>query len=124
MNSKLLALSATLLLATASPAFARSSAGLAIGGNTIAGPGARSLAAGLSGTIYTNDAANTDACTTIVNGGRGAVRITVTGDGSGSIDVAPAATAAICRDDVSEIQLLCLGVAPNSCSVQWRVDRD
>jgi|JI10StandDraft_1071094.scaffolds.fasta_scaffold400823_3 hypothetical protein len=124
MNLKPLALAATLSLAIATPAFAAPSAGLAIGGNTIAGPGALSLAPGLSGIIYTNASGDTDACTTIVNGGRGAVRVTVTGSGSGTIDVAAAATGALCRDDVSEIELLCLGVAPNSCSVQWRVDRD
>ncbi len=124
MNIKHLALAATLTLAIAAPAFAAPSASMAIGGNTIAGPGATSLAPGLGATIYTNDSGNTDACTTVVNGGKGAVRLTVVGNGSGTIDVAAGATGALCRDDVSEIDLLCLGVAPNSCSAQWRVDRD
>ncbi len=119
-----LALTSALSLAIASPTFAAPSAGLTIGGNTIAGPGTTSLAPDISATIYTNNAGNTDACTTVVNSGRGAVRVTMVGGGTGTIDVAAGATGAICRDDITEIDLTCLGVAPNSCRVQWRVDRD
>lgn len=124
MKIETLALAAILSLALAAPALAAPSAGLAIGGNTIAGPGTTALASAISAIIYTNAAGDTDACTTVVNGGKGAVQLTVVGNGSGTIDVAAGRTAALCRDDVSEIELSCLGVAPNNCSAQWRVDRD
>jgi hypothetical protein len=58
-----------------------------------------------------------------VNTGRGAVRLTLTGGGAGTIDINPGRSAALCRNDVTEISIDCLGVAPNSCAAQWRVDR-
>lgn len=119
-----LTLASALSIAIASPALAAPSAGLTIGGNTIAGPGTTSIAADITATIYTNGAGNTDTCTTLVNSGRGAIRLIVVGTGSGTIDVAPAATGALCRDDTTQIDLTCLGVSPISCSAQWRVDRD
>lgn len=126
MKSNYLALASALSLAIASPAVAGSgsSAGLTIGGNTIGGPGTTNLAPDLSATIYTNDAGDTDTCTTVLNSGRGAVRLTMIGNGTGTIDVAAGATAALCRDDTAQIDLTCIGVAPNSCKAQWRVDRD
>lgn len=119
-----LTLASALSLAIASPAVAGPSAGMTIGGNTIAGPGTTIIAPDITATIYTNGAGNTDTCTTLVNAGRGAIRLTVVGTGSGTIDVAPSTTSALCRDDTSQIYITCLGVVPNSCSAQWRVDRD
>jgi hypothetical protein len=124
MKSHYLALVSALSLAIASPAVAASTAGLTIGGNTIAGPGTTTLAPSLAATVYTNDAGNTDTCTTVFNIGRGAVRVTMTGNGAGTIDLDAGATGALCRNDTAQIEILCLGVAPNSCKAQWRVDRD
>lgn len=112
-------------LAMASPALAGpSSSGLTTGGFTIAGPGTTSLAANVTGTVYTDESGNIDACTTVLNTGKAAVRLTVAGNGTSSIDVAAGSTAALCRDEVSQVDLLCLGVGTASCTAQWRVDRD
>lgn len=125
MKMKTLVLVAAVSVVAASPGLAApAKTGLSIGGDTIAGPGSSTLAPAAVAVIYTNDQGDTDACTTVVNAGRGAVRLTMVGGGTGSIDLAAGTTAALCRDDVSEIELTCLGVAPNSCSAQWRVDRD
>jgi len=110
-------------LALAAPALAAPSAGLAIGGNTIAGPGSTAFAADTGAHIYTNPAADTDVCTTVVNNGRGAVRLTLTGGGAGTIDVDPGKSAALCRNDVTLISIDCLALE-TSCSAQWRVDRN
>ncbi len=120
MKSNYLALASALSLAIAAPAVA----GLTIGGFTIAGPGKTNLAAAISATIYTNNPGNTDTCTTVEAAGDGAVRLTVVGDGTGTIDVAKGTTAALCRDNTTQIDLTCLAVASGKCLVQWRVDRD
>ena len=78
----------------------------------------------MAGTVYTDAAGNIDACTTVLNTGRAAVRLTVAGSGTSSIDVAIGSTAALCRDQVTQVDLLCLGVGTTSCAAQWRVDRD
>lgn len=123
-RTKRIALFTTILCGAATQVAAAPSAGLLTGGNTIAGPAAVSLAANAVQIIYTDDSGNSDACTTVVNVGRGAVRVSVTGDGSGTVDIAAGKTAAICRNSVSEVELTCLAVAPSTCSAQWRVDRD
>ena len=123
-RTKRIALIATIFCGAATQAAAGPSAGLLTGGNTIAGPGTVGLTANAAQIVFTDDSGNSDACTTISNVGRGAVRVAVTGDGSGTIDVAAAKTAAICRNSVTEVELTCLAVAPSTCSAQWRVDRD
>ncbi len=126
MTTNRIALAVALALAVASPAAAApSSSGLTTGGFTVAGPGTTSLAANVSGTVYTDASGNLDACTTVANSGRAAVRLTVTGNGgSSSIDVAVGGTGTLCRDQVTQVGLLCLGVGTTSCTAQWRVDRD
>ncbi len=123
MMIKTLAVAALLSVTLAAPALAGPSSGLAIGGNTIAGPGTATIAADTGATVYLNPAADTDLCTTVANSGRASVRLTLTGDGTGSVDVAPGKSAALCRNDVTEIDIDCLSLE-NSCTAQWRADRD
>lgn len=119
-----IALLVALFCGAAAQVSAAPSAGLLTGGNTIAGPAAVGLASNAVQIVFTDDAGNSDACTTVSNIGRGAVRLGVTGDGSSTIDVAAGQTAALCRNSVSEVSLTCLSVSPATCAAQWRVDRD
>lgn len=123
-RTKRIALLVAIFSGAAAQVSAAPSAGLQSGGNTIAGPAAVGLAPNAVQIVFTDDSGNSDACTTVTNAGRGAVRISVTGNGSGTMDVAIGQTSAICRDSVSEVSLTCLAVSPATCTAQWRVDRD
>ena len=120
-----LAVAVALALGAPSPALAAPSAsGLATAGFTIAGPGATTLGTVEAQDIYVDDSGNSDACTTVSNVGKSSVRLSVTGNGSGFIDVAIGDTAALCREQVELVTLTCQGTGTSTCSVQWRVDRD
>ncbi|MBY0401226.1 hypothetical protein K2X89_13085, partial [Myxococcota bacterium] len=84
-----------LVFCTAAQVVSAQSAGLVAGGNTIAGPGATKLAAQAQQDVYTDASGNSDACVTLVNTGKGAIRVALTGEGSSNIDVAAGATAAV-----------------------------
>lgn len=122
---RMAAAGALALLLGASPAMASSSAaGLTAGGFTIGGPGTTSLAAAAVQAVYTDASGNVDACVTISNTGRSAVRVDLTGSGNVTADVAAGATRALCTEEVELIELTCLGVGTANCTTQWRVDRD
>lgn len=113
------------LLGTATGALAVTTAGLTPSGFTIGGPGTATLAASATTPVYTDASGNVDACTTVANTGRAAVRLTVTGSGgAGQLDVAVGNTSALCRDQVTLVELTCLGAGTATCTAQWRVDRD
>jgi len=112
----------TLLACTlAATALAAPPAGLTAGGRTIAGPGSLSLALNATDTIYTDGSGNTDLCGTVVNTGKESpVRLSLTGGGTVSIDVAAGHSGSLCRNSVTSATVLCLG--PSSCAAQWRLD--
>jgi hypothetical protein len=122
MKSNRIALAAALILAMAAPAVAGTTAGLVAAGNTLAGPGAASVALNATQTVYTDAAANSDVCTTVVNAG-GPIRLSMVDDGPStvSIDLASGASGALCRDAMTRVDLVCLG--GSGCNAQWRVDR-
>lgn len=123
MKSIRIALLTALILGLAGPAIAAKSGGLTAGGRTLAGPGTTNLAAGASATVYTHAATNTDACGTVVNASKGSsVRMTLTGPAASTdtFDVAPGGTGSLCKDQLLQMDLTCLG--GDSCATQWRVD--
>jgi len=123
MKSNRIALAAALILAMAAPAVAATSTGMTAGGHTLAGPGTTNVASNATATVYTDASANSDTCVTVIIAGSSPVRLAVVGfTPSTSIDVAVGSSAALCNDDTTAVNLTCLG--PNSCSAQWRVDRD
>ena len=93
------------------------------GGNTLAGPGAASVALNATQTVYTDASGNSDACVTVVNAG-GPIRLSMVNDAPNtvSIDLATGVSGALCRDATTQVDLVCLG--GSTCSAQWRVDRD
>jgi hypothetical protein len=110
----------------AGPAFAKSTkaAGLAIGGNTIAGPG--STTALIDGVDVLADGIDEDICVTIaVNSGKSStdVRLDLTDDNASvsSMLVGSGSTAALCQNNNMTVQVTCVG--PQSCDYSWRVDR-
>jgi|JI10StandDraft_1071094.scaffolds.fasta_scaffold400823_2 hypothetical protein len=118
-----IALVAVGILAATSPAFAAPSASLATGGRTLAGPGKNTVAAGTTQTLYTHPAINTDVCTTVVNGSKASLlRITLVDDSANEtlLEVAAGTTAALCEDNVTRMDLTCLGTS--NCTAQWRID--
>jgi hypothetical protein len=126
MNTKGIALIATMLLGVAGPAVAGPSATLAAGGRTLAGPGKTSMAATLTDTVYTHASTNTDACTTVINSSKGSnVTITMVGPAASTVtlDVAPSDTATLCHDGVVRVDLTCVDT-DSACVAQWRVDRN
>ncbi len=124
MKSNRIALITALLLVLAAPALAASAPALTAGGHTLAGPGTANLGLNGTTTVYTDASANADTCVTVVNGGKSAVRLSITNDvpNVSSIDVAIGASGALCRDSTKQVDLICIGTS--TCSAQWRVDRD
>jgi hypothetical protein len=112
--------SAALVLGLSGPAVAASKASLAPGGRTVAGPGAVSLAPAAQERVFTDAAATSNVCVTLVNGGKSQLTLTITGATTPSADVAGGGTRALCAEDVQFVDVICSG--PNSCSGQWRVD--
>ncbi len=118
-----IALAAIGILAAAGPALAATSASLATGGRTLAGPGKSTIATGTTQTLYTHPAIDTDVCTTVINGSKSSpLRITLVDDSANEtfLDVAAGTTAALCEDNVTRMDVTCLGAT--NCSAQWRVD--
>lgn len=125
MKSKSMALVAALILGIAGSAVAAKSGGLAVGGRTLAGPATSNLGAGATQTVYTHAAQNTDACGTVVNGSKASsVRMTLVGPAASTetFDVAPGGSGSLCKDQLVRMDVTCLG--GDSCSTQWRVDRN
>ena len=124
MKSNCMALLAALTLAIAAPAGAASAPALTAGGNTLAGPGTTNLGLNATVTVYTDASANADTCVTVVNAGKSPVRLSMLDDAPSttSIDLAIGASGALCRDNTERVDLVCLGA--NTCTAQWRVDRD
>jgi len=123
MKTNAIALVTIGLLAAASPAAAASSASLAPGGRTLAGPGKNTLAIGTTMSVYTHSVADSDVCTTVINSSKASpVRITMVDESAVEtlLEVAAGTLASLCGDDVARIDLTCLGTA--SCATQWRVD--
>jgi hypothetical protein len=112
-----------LALGLAGSASAASKTTLTTGNNTIAGPGAISIAAGGSERIYTHPNNTSDACVTVVNTGRVPVGVAVSGGGSPTGEVPVNGTEAVCADDVTQIDLACTAGGAE-CTAQWRVDSD
>ena len=88
--------------------------------NTIAGPGAATIAVGGSERVYSHPSANT-VCVTVVNTGKVPVGISVTGADSATTSVAVGSTKSLCSDDTTAIDLTC-GEENTDCTAQWRVD--
>jgi len=124
LKSNRIALAAALILAIASPALAASSAGMTAGGNTLAGPGTTNLGLNATETVYTDASANADTCVTVINAGKSPVRLSLVdvNPSTSTIDVAVGTSAALCVNETQRVDLTCLGV--NTCSAQWRVDRN
>ncbi len=122
------ALIAALILGMAGPALAgggSSGGGLTAGGRTLAGPATMSVGVGLTETVYTHAATNTDACGTVANSAKGsAVRMTLVGPAASTatFDVAPGGAGSLCKNQLIRMDLTCLGTS--ACSAQWRVDRN
>ena len=122
--SNRIVLFAALALTAATPAAAGHSAALTTGGTTIGGPLSLTFVADGVMSVFSDPGGNSDACTTVLNTGRASVRISVTGNGNSSVDVPAGGSGALCREQVSLVDLTCLAVAPSNCAVQWRLDRD
>ena len=122
MKSNRIALAAALILAMAAPAVAATAPALVAGGNTLAGPGAASVALNATQTVYTDASANSDTCVTVVNAS-GPIRLSMVNDAPNtvSLDLASGTSGALCRDATTRVDLICIG--GNGCSAQWRVDR-
>lgn len=118
-----IALSTALVLALAAPALAAKPASLAPGGRTLAGPGARSVAADTTEIVYTDTSGNANACTTVVNTGRVAVDLTLVGSGTSTISVPVSASSSLCMDSLERVDLTC-PAGTVACSAQWRVDNN
>ena len=111
-------LAVALISALAAPALAASSAALAPGGRTLAGPGTASIAIAATETVFADG--NRDACVTVVNSGRAAVQVLAVGASSPTIDVQPGDSAALCSLALDHVNLTCTGTT--ACTAQWRVD--
>ncbi len=123
MKTNGFALAAVWILATASPAMAGTHASLTTGGRTLAGPGKTNIAVGVTTTVYTHPAVDTDVCATVINSSRSsAVRITLVDDTFNVtlLELAAGLTGALCEDNVTRMDLTCLGVT--ACATSWRVD--
>jgi len=118
-GSRLLALGVAFGLAA--PALAAPKTNLAATNNTIAGPGAISIGIGSSETVFSHPTGS-DVCVTVVNTGKAALTVAVTGVSSASPSVPAGGSKAVCSDDTTAIDLTC-GEESN-CSAQWRVDEN
>jgi len=119
---KAIALAAMLALAAATPALAAKPLSLTPGGRTLAGPGQSALALNATATVYTDGAGSANTCATVANVGSSAVRLTMVGNTTTTLDVAVAASGALCQDSLERVDLTCLG--PAACTAQWRVDNN
>jgi hypothetical protein len=121
MKSNRIAFATALILAIAAPAVAATTAALVAAGNTLAGPGAVSIALNATQTVYSDASGNSDTCVTVINAG-GPIRLSMISGNTVSIDLATGASGALCRSSTTQVDLICLG--GNGCSAQWRVDRN
>jgi hypothetical protein len=110
-----------MVLGLAAPAFAAPKTNLSATNNTIAGPGATSIAIGSAETVFSHPTGS-DVCVTVVNTGKAALTVSVTGVSSASPSVPAGSSKAVCSDDTTAIDLTC-GEESN-CSAQWRVDEN
>lgn len=115
---------ATLLLAQAAPAAAAGKGGsLGAGGQTMAGPGTVSVAAGGTQEVFLHSGGGaSDACVTVVNTGRVPVNVEIAGATTPVMSVPVGGTHAACVEDLVGIEFQCAQEQP--CSAQWRVDRN
>jgi hypothetical protein len=124
---KVLFLAAAALMLSATTAAAQSSkTQLLAGGNTIGGPGTRTLEAGASEIVFQQSSSTPlDLCATVANiGKRGtSVAITVTNPGMTfngvGADVGESAT--VCQKASNVVRVGC--TAGDQCQVLWRVDQ-
>jgi hypothetical protein len=94
---------------------------LAVGGRTLAGPGAVALTPGGSVTVFAAPAADpADVCITVANTGKLDVGVNVSGANAPSLTVAPGSTQATCDEDVTAVSIFCM--QERDCAAQWRVD--
>jgi hypothetical protein len=112
-----------LALGLAAPAFAATKSNLTVTNNTIAGPGAVSVAVGGSEQVFSHPTTGTDVCVTVVNTGKVPVGVSITGTSSASTSVPAGGSKAVCSDDTTAIDLTC-GEESNACAAQWRVDEN
>ena len=112
---------AALALGLAGSASAAAKTTLGTGNNTVAGPGSTSIAAGGSETIFLHPGNTSDLCTTVVNSGKVAVTVNITGGSSPSGAVSVNGSKAVCADDVTQVDLTCPAEG-SDCAAQWRVD--
>jgi hypothetical protein len=113
-----IALWTMLLCMLAAPALAATSAGLATGGRTLAGPGKLSLALNEAVTIYADADGNSRLCGTLVNSSKDStVRLTLN---AVNADVLAGDSSALCRNNVTSATVTCLG--PSGCTAEWRLD--
>jgi hypothetical protein len=123
-----IALVVALILGMAGPALAGGAStggGLTAGGRTLAGPAALSVGPGLTATVYTHAATNTNACGTVAASSKGsAVRMTLVGlaASTATFDVAAGGAGSLCKDQLIRMDVTCLGTT--ACGTQWRVDRN
>ena len=125
MKTNGIVLTAVWILAAASPAWAAPSASLTAGGQTLAGPGKTNIGVGVTTTVYTHPAINTDVCATVINSSRSsAVRITLVDDSAieSLLELAAGRTGTLCEDNVTRMDLSCLG--ETACATSWRVDEN
>jgi len=113
-----IAMSAVLMIAWTTPALAAKSAGLAPGGRTLAGPASSTVAVNATVTVFSNG--NRNACATLLNVGKSAVRLATIGGNTSTIDVPAGGSGALCKASLAQVDLTCIGL--DTCSAQWRVD--
>lgn len=111
-------LAVAVISALAAPALAASTAALAPGGRTLAGPGTTSIAIDGIKRVFADG--YRDACVTVVNSGRAGVQVSAVGATSPTIDVDPGDSAALCSLALDYVDLTCTGTT--ACTAQWRVD--
>ena len=123
MKIRTLFLAAAAVALFATPALAGSKAGLAVGGNTIAGPGTVKSLPNDVDTLASN--VDEDVCVTIANAGKGiaSIQLDMTDDNPtvDSIIVAAGTTSALCQKNNVTVQVTCL--ADRSCAYSWRMDK-
>ncbi|MBM4335793.1 MAG: hypothetical protein FJ108_07770 [Deltaproteobacteria bacterium] len=111
-------LAVAVISALAAPALAASTAALAPGGRTLAGPGTASIAIAGTETVFSNG--DRDACATVVNSGRSTLQLSVTAGTTTAITIDAGDSAALCRLALEQVDLICTGTT--ACAAQWRVD--
>jgi hypothetical protein len=111
-----------LVIGLATPAFAEPKTNLTAVQSTIAGPGTTRIAVGGTERIFTHSGGASDVCVTVANTGKVPLDVTLTSTTSPTAAVSSGATTAVCSEDVTAIDLVCL--QESACNAQWRVDEN